>query len=114
MFDLAEDGLNVAYVFEGAVCGCCGSDKRVDKLGVGWAGPAAAEAIEGEVPRDANEPDAVVADAGQRCRPLEDTEEGVLNDVFGFGVGVKQGVGDAEEQRGVRLNERGEIDLRAC
>ena len=71
----------------------------------------AATAIEGEVPGDADEPDAEVANLVEGVAPFEDAEEGVLHDIFGLGAAAKDGVGDAKEEGGVGLGESGEVDF---
>ncbi len=75
-------------------------------------GADAAAAVDGEVPGDADEPDAEVADVGELELMFENAEEDVLDDVFGLGAVAEDGVGDAEEQRGVGLDERGQVGLR--
>ena len=53
----------------------------------------------------------MVTDVGECGGPLEYAEEGVLDDVLGLGAGVEEGVGDAEQQGGVCLDESGEVGL---
>ena len=76
-----------------------------------------AAAIDGEIPGDANEPDAEVADGGRFevarfALVFEDAKEDILNDVFGLGWIAEDGVGDAVEQGGVGVDERGDGGLR--
>jgi hypothetical protein len=75
-------------------------------------GTDAATAVDGEVPGDADEPDAEVADGGKILLVFKDAEEGVLDDVFGFGTVAENGMGNAEEQAGVGLDERRDVRLR--
>ena len=117
--DFAEDGGDVAGVGESLVGGCGVGDEGGGELVVELVGTDAAAAVDGEVPGDADEPDAEVAD-GREIElvglggVLEDAEEGVLDDVFGLGGVAEDGVGDAEEERGVGVDEGGEIGLRCC
>jgi hypothetical protein len=83
----------------------------VDKGFIHLVGPDAAAAIEGEVPGDANQPDAHVAHGGEGEAMLDDAEEDVLDDVFGLGAAAQDGVGDAKEEHSVGRDQRGQIDL---
>jgi len=109
--DLGEDEADASCFVEGAVGG---KALRGEGLGEGFvelAGTDAAATVDGEVPCDAREPDAEIADGGQGVVMFEDADEDVLDDIFGFGGAAQDGVGDAEEQFGVCLNEGGEVDL---
>ena len=83
-FEFVEHGLELLLFVEGLVGGDGGGDERVGEELVHLVGADAAAAVESEVPCDADEPDAEVADVGQGLLVLEDADEGVLNDVFGF------------------------------
>jgi len=61
-------------------------------------GANAPAAVDGEVPGDANEPDAHVADGVEGMVMLDYADEGVLHDVFGFGAATEDGVGYAEQE----------------
>lgn len=110
--DLAEDGGDVVGVGEGLVGGRGSGDERVGEGLVELVGTDATAAVEGEVPGDADEPDAEVADGGKFALMFKDTEEDILDHVFGLGWVAEDGVGDAVEERGVGRDERGEIGLR--
>lgn len=110
--DLAEDGGDLAGVGEGLVGGCGAGDERGGEGLVELVGADAAAAVDGEVPGDADEPDAEVADGREFELMFEHAEEDVLDYVFGLGAVAEDGVGDAEEERGVGLDECGEIGLR--
>ena len=110
--DFAEDGGDMAGVGEGLVGGCGAGDEGGGELVVELIRPDAAAAIDGEVPGDADEPDAEVADGGEFEAMFENAEEGVLDNVFGLGWVAEDGVGDAEEERGVGVDECGEVGLR--
>jgi hypothetical protein len=103
--DFAEDGGDVASVGEGLVGGCGGRDEGLGEGLVELVGADAAATVEGKVPGDADEPDAEVADGGEFELVFENAEEDVLDYVFGLGAVAEDGVGDAEEQRGVGGNE---------
>jgi hypothetical protein len=106
-----EDEVHALGFGEGEVGGEVGGNEGLGEEGVDLVGADAALAIEGEVPGDADEPGAEVADGGELVLVLEDAEEGVLDDVFGFGTVAEDGVGDAEEERGVGGDEGGEVEL---
>jgi hypothetical protein len=113
-FEFGEDGVELLGELEGVVGGLerggeLGGEGRVDLVGAD-----AAAAIESEVPGDADEPDAEVADGGELgvvgfLDVLQDPDEGVLDGVFGFGGIAQKGVGDAEEQRSVGVHQRREV-----
>jgi hypothetical protein len=96
---------------EGLVGGEVGGDEGLGEEGIDLVGADAALAVEGEVPGDADEPGAEVADGGKLVLVLEDAEERVLDDVFGFGAVAEDGVSDAEEEGGVGGDEVGEVEL---
>jgi hypothetical protein len=106
----AEDGFELLGLVKGLVGGESASDEALGEESVHLLRTDAAAAIEGEVPGDADEPDAEVADGGERFAVFEDADEGVLHDIFGFGGVAQDGVGDAEEEGGVGLDERGKVD----
>jgi hypothetical protein len=97
---------------KGDVGGCIVADEGVGEDFVELIGPDAAAAVEREVPGDADEPDAEVADFGKSAAMFHDAEEGVLHDVFGFGGVAEDGVGDAKEEGGVGFDERGDGGVR--
>ena len=110
--DLAEDAGEFAGLVKGDVGGCVAAGERVGEGVVHLVGTDAAAAVEREVPGDAHEPDAEVADFGKRALVFHDADEGVLHGVLGLGGVAEDGVGDAEEERGVGLDERGEGGVR--
>ncbi len=110
--DFAEGGGDLAGVGEGLVGGNGAGDEGGGEGFVELVGTDATAAVDGEVPGDADEPDAKVADGGKLFLVFEHAEEGVLDDVFGFGTVAEDGMGDAEEQGRVSLDERGEVRLR--
>ena len=110
--DLAEDSGDVAGVGEGLIGGHGGGEECVGEGLVELVGADAPSAVEGEVPGDADEPDAEVADGGELVLMFEYAEKDVLNNVFGLGGVAEDGVGDAVEERGVGRDERGEIGCR--
>jgi len=110
--DFAEGGGDLAGVGEGLVGRGGVSDEGGGEGLVELVGADAAAAVDGEVPSDADEPDAKVADGGEFLFVFENAEKGVLHDVFGFGAIAEDGVGDAEEQAGIGLDERGDVRLR--
>ena len=117
--DFAEHGGDLAGVGEGLVGRCGAGEEGGGELVVHLVGADAAAAVDGEVPGDADQPDAEIADGGEIETVgfeivFEDTDEDVLDDVFGLGAVAEDGVGDAEEERGVGLDEGGEIGLRCC
>jgi hypothetical protein len=117
--DFAEDGGDLAGVGEGLVGGYGGRDEGGGELVVHLVGTDAAAAVDGEVPGDADEPDAEISNGGEIVTVgfevvLEDADEDVLDNVFGLGAVAEDGVGDAEEKRGVGFDEGGEIGLRCC
>jgi hypothetical protein len=102
--DFVEDGGDLAGVGEGLVGGCGLGDEGGGELVVHLVGADAATTIDGEVPRDADEPDAEVTDGGEFKSMFEYAKEGVLDDVFGLGWVAEDGVGDAEEEGGVGVD----------
>jgi len=103
---------------EGLVGGEGAGDEAFGEEVVHLLGTDAAAAVEGEVPGDADEPDAEVADGGELvlmcfALVLQDSDEGVLDGVFGFGAAAEDGVGDTKEEWGVVVDERREIDFRS-
>ncbi len=110
--DFAEGGGDLAGVGEGLIGGDGAGDEGFGEGFVELIGADAATAVDGEVPGDADEPDAEVADGGELLLVFEDAEEDVLDDVFRLGAVAEDGVGDAKEQAGVRLDERGQGGLR--
>ena len=98
---------------EGLVGGEGAGDEAFGEEVVHLLGTDAAAAVEGEVPGDADEPDAEVADGGEFALVFEDADEGVLDGVFGFGAAAEDGMGDAEEEWGVVVDKRREIDFRS-
>ncbi len=112
--DFLKRRRDLAGVGEGLVGGCgVGDEGRGEGL-VELVGADAAAAVDGEVPGDANEPDAEVADGGELLFVFEYAQEDVLDYIFGFGAVAEDGVGDTKEQRGVGLDERGQVGLRCC
>ena len=109
---LAEDGLETLGVLEGLVGGEGAGDETLGEEIVHLLGADAAAAIEGEVPGDADEPDAEVEDGIEGVAAFEDADEGVLDNVFGLGTAAEDGVGDAEEEGGVGLDEGSEVRFR--
>src|SRR6202012_4192562 len=83
--DLAEDEGELAGLVEGDVGGGVAGGGGEGEGLVELIGPDAAATIEREVPGDAHEPDAEVADVRERALMLHDTDEGVLHNVFGLG-----------------------------
>ncbi len=77
-FDFAEGGGDLAGVGEGLVGGDGGCDERGREGLVKLVGADAAAAIDGEVPGDADEPDAEVADGREVFFVFEYAEEGIL------------------------------------
>lgn len=112
--DLAEDGLRLLRFDERAVGGHVPGGERAHEELVHLVGSDAAAAVEREVPGDADEPDAEVADVWECALVFHDANEGVLHDVFGFGGVAEDGVGDPEEEGGVGLDERGERGVGLC
>jgi hypothetical protein len=114
--EFVKDGLHALALVQDLV----GWDGACDEGGgegvVDLVGADAAAAVECEVPGDADEPDAGVANgvlAGcgvGLVLVLEDAEEGVLDHVFGLGAAAQDGVGDAEEQAGVGGDEGGDVE----
>ena len=85
----AQDALHALGFVEGVVgrCGLCGEafgEPLVDLLGT-----YATAAVDGEVPCDADEPDAHVANVAEALTVFEDADEGVLYDVLGLRGAVK-------------------------
>ncbi len=111
-FEFAENGGDVAGFGEGLVRGDAVRDEGGGEGFIELVGADAAAAVDGEIPGDADEPDAEVTDGGELFLVFEDAEEGVLDDVFGLGAVAEDGVGDAEEQAGIGVDERGEVRLR--
>ena len=109
---LAEDGFEAGGLGKGLVGGEGASDEAFGEEIVHLLRADAAAAIEGEVPGDADEPDAEVTDVGESVATLKDADEGVLDGVFGFGAAAEDGVGDAKEEGGVGLGESGEVEFR--
>ena len=112
--DFAKDGCDLAGVVEGLVGGRGAGDEGFGELFVHLLGTDAAAAIDGEVPGDADEPDAEVANGGKFEMVLEYANEDILDDVLGLGAVAEDGVGDSEEEGGVGLYEGGEVGLRCC
>jgi hypothetical protein len=69
-------------------------------------------AVEGEVPGDAYQPDAHLADVLQRGAVFEDADEDILDDVLCLGPTAEDGVCDPEEERRVCLHEGRKVDRR--
>jgi hypothetical protein len=111
--DLAESCGDLAGFGEGLVGGGGGGDEGVGEERVHLVGTDAAATVEGEVPGDADEPDAVVADGWELVLVFQDADEGVLHDVFGLCAVTQDGVGDAEEQSGVGFHEGCQIGGRS-
>lgn len=116
--EFGEDGLDLLGLGEDEVGGEGLGGEGLGELGVELVGADAAAAVEGKAPADADEPGAEVADVGEGVPVFEDAEEGVLDDVFGFGGVAEDGVGDAEEEGGVGVDEAGDVvggvGLRVC
>jgi hypothetical protein len=110
--ELAEDGGEALGLCEAAVGGEGGGDEGLGKEIVELVGADAAAAVEGQVPGDADEPGAEVADGRERALVLQNAEEDVLDGVFGLGGVAEDRVGDAEEEGGVSFDERGYIESR--
>jgi hypothetical protein len=110
-FHLGEDALDALGFVEGVVwrCGVGGEAFGEALVELLWA--YATAAVDGEIPSDADEPDAHVANAVEALTVFEDANEGVLYDVLGLGGAVKDGVGDAKEEARVCLDEGGEVDV---
>lgn len=70
-------------------------------------------AVEREVPCDAHQPGAKIDNCGELVLvlALEDADEGVLNNVFGFGRVAQDGERDAVEEGRVIADKRGEVGL---
>ncbi len=94
----------------GGGLGCEGSEEGL----AGLIGAGAATSVEGEVPGDADQPGAEVADLGEGFLVLEDAEKGVLDDVFSFGAVPEEAVGYAEQGGAVEMDERGEVKRDRC
>jgi hypothetical protein len=90
-----------------------GGDEGVGEERIHLVGTDASATVEGEVPGDADEPDAVVANGGEFVLVFEDADEGVLHDVFSLCGVAQDGVGDAEEERGVGFHEGCQIGRRS-
>jgi len=108
--DGGEGGLQGVVLGELLVDGQVARDEGFDETCFELTGRFAAFAVEGEVPGDADEPDAEVFDGVERVLMLQYAHEGVLHGVFSFGAVTQDPVGDAEEQGGVGVHERGEVD----
>ncbi len=108
---LAEDGFEARGLLQGLVGGKGVGDEAFGEEVVHLLRADAATAIEGEVPGDADEPDAEIANLVEGVAPFEDADEGVLHDIFGLGAAAEDGVGDAKEEGGVGLGESGEVDF---
>ena len=72
------------------------------------------DAIEREVPCDANQPGLHVENAAEFVPALQNSDEDILDDVFGLGLIAQNGKRDAIEDAGVVANQRGEIGLSVC
>ncbi len=112
--DFPKRRRDLAGVGEGLVGGGGAGNEGLGEGFVELVGADAAAAVDGQVPGDADQPDAQVADCRQFEAVFENAEKDVLNNVFGLGAVAKDGVGDAEEQRGVSLDEGGQVRLRLC
>jgi hypothetical protein len=110
--DGAEDGGEALGLGEGDVRGEIRGDERLGEERVHLVGADAAAAVEGEVPGNADEPGAEIADDGELSVVFEDADEDVLHGVLGFGLVAEDGVGYSEEERSVGFNERGEVRCR--
>lgn len=109
---LAEDGFEAGGLQQGEVGGEGAGDEAFGEEIVHLLGADAAAAIEGEVPGDADEPDAEIAHFVEGVAAFEDADEGVLDGVFGFRAAAEDGVGDTKEKGGVGLGEGGEVEFR--
>jgi hypothetical protein len=109
--DGGEGGLQGVVLGEELVGGQVGGDEGVYKTLFELAGRLAAFTVEGEVPGDADEPDAEVVDLGELVLVLQDANEGVLHGVFGLCAVTQDRVGDSKEERGVGVHECGEVDF---
>ena len=107
----AEHLLDLSRLGEGLVGGKTGGNQAGGEQVVHLVGPGAANAVEGEVPGDADQPGADVDDGGERVPALEDPEECILDNVFSFGRVAEDGERDAVEQPGVFAHEGGEVGL---
>ena len=90
----AEHLLDLCRVGERPVGRQIGGDQGGGEEIVHLGGPGAAGAVEGEVPGDADQPGAEVEDGTEQVPALEDADEGVLNDVLGFGRVAEDGERD--------------------
>ena len=107
--DGLEGSAHLLGFVEGLVGGGGWGDEGSEEGLVGLIGAGATEAVESQVPGDADEPGAEVSDFWEFLSILQDAEEGVLDDVFGFGAVAEEAVGYAEEGGGVGVDERGEV-----
>ena len=73
----------------------------------------AAAAVQGEIPGDADEPDAQVADGGERTPMFEHADEDILHDIFGFASVAQDRVRYTEEYGGVCLDQGRQIEGRS-
>lgn len=109
--DGVEDALRLLRFVEGLIgWGVATGEGCEDKI-VGLIGLGAAAAVESEIPGDADQPGAKIADGGKVVLVLEDAEKGVLNSVFGFRAIAEDGMGDAEESGCMGSDERRQIHL---
>jgi hypothetical protein len=111
---LAEYAADALGFVKGLMRCCAAGGKVVGEVLVELLRADSAATVDGEVPCDAREPDAHVAYVGEAIAVFEDANKGVLHDVFGLGGAAKDGVGDAEEEARVCLDEGGEVDLGLC
>jgi hypothetical protein len=105
----AEHLLNLSRFGERLVGGEIGGDQGGGEKVVHLIGPGAAGAVEREVPGNADQPGTEVEDRGQFVLPLEDPNEGVLDDILRLGRVVQDGERDAVEQ-GESSRARGRSD----
>ena len=82
--ELAKDGVNALRLVERLVGRNVACDQAPRKGLVQLLRPDAPPAVDGEIPCNADQPDAQVTNGGQGPAMFEDADEGVLNDVFGF------------------------------
>ena len=97
--DLKEDDGDLLGMAEGGVGGEVVGDEVGGEVGVHLTGLDAAAAVEGQVPDDADEPDAEVSNGDERLAMLDDAEEGFLDDVLGLLRAAENGERHTEEER---------------
>ena len=94
----------------GKPCGGQHARQFVYVVGFG-AGFGAALAVEDDVPDNANEPDALVADFAEGVAMAQDAKKGLLYGIFSIGGVAQDGESHAIEGAGVLVDQRSERSL---